>query len=409
MIVRYEGNPFAVRMSKVIVTLIECEFSIDILIPEGQKGQLTYNYKDGRPLDEVVSIYYFLNKKSFFKKLVRFIDKTNLYKDFSFEKRFNILINTNNYSCILVKDSHRLPTVFKFLKKNKMKIPVVCDMYENVLEQHRDRYFRFAPLWRKIITVTMLNILRLKLMEQKYLPQCDMIFVVIEEMKKYLSDKFKIKDESIAVIENVELIDQFDRIISSKPDFIKNNAYIIISYVGSIGPHRGIEVFIKSIKNIPDTLRSNVLFVVVGARNQDKKKLYLLAEEIGVSEKLNIIGYVPHNEAIKWIKMSDIGVIPHLNTNFISTTIPNKIFQYMAASSAIIASDIGPIGRIIRETDCGFTFTPNSASDLSAKISLMIENPEIIRNKGKNGRIAVEKKYNWELKKCKYQKYFISL
>jgi len=405
LIVRYEGSPFAIRMSKVIITLLECGFEIDILIPFEKKGGQTYCHSTGMSLDKLVNIYFFRENR-----YLNFFDKTNLSHGYDFEYQLKSLLKRKKYSAILVKDSHKLSSIFRIIEKNKIeKTPVICDMYENAVEQHRDYYYKFASLPRKITTVLMLNLLRLKINEQKYLLKCNKIFVVVEEMKSYLLDKYTLKSENILVVENVELIEQFDNISCEEINVDIDRNVRIISYVGSIGPHRGIEVFLSSIKLLDGYYKENVIFVIIGATEYQERYLLKMADVLNIRKKIIIKKKICHNDAIRWIKRSEIGIIPHLDTNFIRTTIPNKLFQYMSSSVPVISSDVGPLGRIIRDNDCGYIFTPNSYFELAEKIIFSLKNKNESLLKGINGRRAVEVYYNWRKRSIAYIDFFKNL
>ena len=66
----------------------------------------------------------------------------------------------------------------------------------------------------------------------------------------------------------------------------------------------------------------------------------------------------------------------------------------MACGVPVIASDAGPMKRIITEERCGLTFRSGDSMDLSsAIININKDN----KNYGRNGIDAIQKKYNWEI------------
>lgn len=407
LIVRYEGNPFAVRMSKVIITLLECGFDIDILIPLGKKGIQTYRYSDGRCLDKIVNIYYFPTHGRFFN----YLNRSSLLYDYFFESRLEILLKEKKYIAILVKDSHKLSAVFRVAKRTECQdVPIICDMYENAIEQHRDYCFRFASFQRKIITRLFFELDRLRVNEEIFLPKCKKIFVVVDEMKSYLINNYNINESKISVVENVELLEQYDKIAINnfKFDDIKSSTKVV-SYVGNVGPHRGIENFLKSIKILNGCEKRDIVFVIVGVREDQERYFSDMANNLGVKNNIIIKRCVSHDDSVRWIKRSQVGIIPHLDTGFIRTTIPNKLFQYMAASAYIISSNVIPLSRIVNDVDCGCLFTCASPDDLAIKINFSLENNDLILSKGRKGRERVDTYYNWRKRSVEYTEYFSNL
>ena len=49
----------------------------------------------------------------------------------------------------------------------------------------------------------------------------------------------------------------------------------------------------------------------------------------------------------------DVGLVPHHADEAWNTTIPNKLFDYMAAGLPVISSDARPCARILRSTGAG--------------------------------------------------------
>ena len=105
------------------------------------------------------------------------------------------------------------------------------------------------------------------------------------------------------------------------------------------------------------------------------------------------LGWVDHSELYNYIKACKIGIIPHLVTNHVNTTIPNKIFDYMGCGIPVVSSDAQPMKRIIDEEQCGLTFESGNADRL-AKAILEVFHSSI--DYGKNGKESVRCKYNWQ-------------
>ena len=61
--------------------------------------------------------------------------------------------------------------------------------------------------------------------------------------------------------------------------------------------------------------------------------------------------------------------------------------------SIIIATR--PKKEIVDEYDCGICVDPHDIEAIADAINYFISHPDIARQKGENGRKAVEEKYNW--------------
>jgi glycosyltransferase involved in cell wall biosynthesis len=107
-------------------------------------------------------------------------------------------------------------------------------------------------------------------------------------------------------------------------------------------------------------------------------------------------GYIPsHQAALAIVAACHVGVVPHLANQWANTTIPNKLFDYMAAGLPVVVSSAPPLARIVSATGCGLVFEDRNPASLAAALEALFE-PERRANLGAAGRLAVQKRYHWE-------------
>lgn len=90
-------------------------------------------------------------------------------------------------------------------------------------------------------------------------------------------------------------------------------------------------------------------------------------------------------------------------------SLPVKLFEYMSAGIPVIASDFDLWKDIIHKYNCGILVDPNDPFDISKAMDFLIDNPDIARAMGANGRIAVESTFNWNSEYLKLQEFYKSL
>jgi glycosyltransferase involved in cell wall biosynthesis len=136
----------------------------------------------------------------------------------------------------------------------------------------------------------------------------------------------------------------------------------------------------------------DVHFDVIG---EDKaSRLQELSAGLATGDWVRFHGYVPYAEALKIVATADVGVVPHHVTEHWSTTIPNKLFDYMAAGIPVLVSSAPPAQRIVEETGCGLPFRDRDARHLADQIQRLL--PAWIRREmGRAGVQAVSERYNW--------------
>jgi len=68
----------------------------------------------------------------------------------------------------------------------------------------------------------------------------------------------------------------------------------------------------------------------------------------------------------------------------------------MYTGKPVVVSDCPSFKRIVEDAKCGLTFRGGDSENLAKKILLLYKDKKMRMKMGKNGREAVEKKYNFE-------------
>lgn len=77
-------------------------------------------------------------------------------------------------------------------------------------------------------------------------------------------------------------------------------------------------------------------------------------------------------------------------------SLPVKMFEYMSAGIPVIASNFPLWKEIIEKNQCGVCVDPLNPLEIAKAIEYVLKNDEIAKKYGKNGRMLIENKYNWE-------------
>jgi len=112
-------------------------------------------------------------------------------------------------------------------------------------------------------------------------------------------------------------------------------------------------------------------------------------------EHVDFRGQVPNDVALGELPLAHVGIVPHWKDESWDTTIPNKIFDYMAAGLAVVTSDAAPVARIVRTSGCGAVFPDRDPAALAAALRRFAD-PAVRRVAGECGRAAIRATYHWE-------------
>jgi glycosyltransferase involved in cell wall biosynthesis len=301
------------------------------------------------------------------------------------------VIKRHEVKIIIVRD---IPLGPAAILAGKIKnIPVIMDMAENYPAMIQDTWRYRGPLIQDYL---LRNPKLLRIMENWVINRLDGIFVVSEESKKRVSNLLY-KDVPIWIVGNtprLELTENFN--YHPLIDRISGIYGLKLIYVGGLESSRGLEIVIRS---LPLILRDNVniFFIVVGDGDsfEDLKKLSI---DCRVENNVLFAGYIEQKFVPSIINKSDICIIPHYVTEHTDTTIPNKIYDYMAQKKPIVVTHAKTLARIISHGQCGYVYNDHDHLELANIIKKLVDS-ELRQKLGESGYKIVKSKYNWDIDK----------
>lgn len=292
---------------------------------------------------------------------------------------------------------HDLPMVKTGLSvAHKFNIPIIADLHENYPEGIRAWRKAKTTLKSKILTLP-LSVWRWKKLERSVLQHVDRIISVVDESKEHYVDDCGIPPEKISVVMNAEDLEEFGDLEIDGSLVTKYENDFVISYIGGFGPHRGIDTAIKSMREILEDIPDAKLLLVGGKGSKSyEEELKKLCKRLKVEDNVEFTGWVDFRLVPSYIALSDVCLVPHHASGHTNTTIPHKLFQYMAMRKPVIVTNCKPLKRIVEECDCGIVVPSGDYNEMAQAIIGLYNNKEYVRKLGENGRRAVEEKYNWK-------------
>jgi glycosyltransferase involved in cell wall biosynthesis len=106
---------------------------------------------------------------------------------------------------------------------------------------------------------------------------------------------------------------------------------------------------------------------------------------------------------------SRVGLVTlHPTANYVES-LPIKMFEYMAAGVAVVASDFPLWRSIVSEAECGVCVDPMDAKAIAATIDALLADPTRTSRLGENGRRAITDRFNWRIEEGKLLDFYIRM
>jgi glycosyltransferase involved in cell wall biosynthesis len=217
----------------------------------------------------------------------------------------------------------------------------------------------------------------------------DHIIVVIEEARDRLIEA-GVSAERISIVRNTPKVDltQFPAEWGAAES---DGTRLVLAFVGGLEPMRGLEAALemlaRAVRRVPE-----LRFKIIGD-GRWRGDLEAQARALGLTAHVEFAGRREYQRALFEVQQADIGLIPHRVTAHTSSTIPNKLFEYMLLGKPVLATDMPPVRRVINEVDCGLVYR---SLDEGVEALARLRDGALRRRLGENGRRAVLDRYRWD-------------
>lgn len=207
----------------------------------------------------------------------------------------------------------------------------------------------------------------------------------------YLADEFKTKKtDNVITLGNFPRFKEFDLVNINEVLELRNKLKtksddLLVGYIAGLSRNRMILPFIKAADQLPE-----IQFHIWGDGAQRPE-----VEDAAMQrENVHFHGWLPFSELPVHFHALDV-VYYGLQLDYPGAiyNAPNTLTQAMAAGRPIIATDVGDLGRIVRETECGVLIKAATPEAIAKSIQILSDPDERIRLANK-GRQAAMTKYN---------------
>lgn len=167
-----------------------------------------------------------------------------------------------------------------------------------------------------------------------------------------------------------------------------------IMFVGGFQPWHGLETLLTSFAMVAGRFR-NAKLVFVGdgpVRPGVETKIVSL----GLSAQVRLAGSVPNSQVPLWLAAADVVVAPYGRLPHTLWFSPLKLYEYMAAGKAIVASRAGQIAQVIRPGHNGLLFEPDNSTQLAEAINDLLSDPAGREQLGQNARQQAIEQHSWQ-------------
>jgi len=229
--------------------------------------------------------------------------------------------------------------------------------------------------------------------EKKLITKVKNVIVTTDYRKKLIEENYQINN--VNVIRNCHPKTAYKKHNLFRSEFNIPETIPILLYQGGLTEVRGIFTIVDIVEEI-----DNIAMIFMGM-GKDLERLATYIKSKNIEDKIFVKNAVAPAELIKYTSSADIGLqlLQNINANHYST-ISNKIFEYMTAGLAIVASDFPEIRKIVLGYNIGKVIDPSSNEDIKLAIESIISDSKLLNTMKSNSQNAAILN-TWELEEVK--------
>lgn len=169
---------------------------------------------------------------------------------------------------------------------------------------------------------------------------------------------------------------------------VLNKNTLFITYVGSFSNYWDYKTIMKVARDLFLSGEKGVHFLLVG----DGDHMSFLQRKCKGLDNIHLTGWLEKMRVDEILSISSVGLVPYTST--LVPTLPNKPFEYMAASLPILSSLGGDLQNLIKQYSVGLQYKAEDRNDLKDKIMWFLSHPEETKAMGQRAKALFEEKYN---------------
>ncbi len=173
--------------------------------------------------------------------------------------------------------------------------------------------------------------------------------------------------------------------------------FILVAYVGRLNREKNAQLCIDIFSRVSEVNKNAFLVIFGSGEEEELLKAYVKSSNL---ERIKFFGYVEN--ANNYMKYFDILILTSKREGM-----PIVIWEAMNNSVPIVSTKVGGVSEILTSENCGFVFDNRNILDGVSKLLLLLNDENLRKSMGANGKNAIETKYPVKSFKDFFENFYI--
>ncbi|SHM00185.1 Glycosyltransferase involved in cell wall bisynthesis [Nitrosospira sp. Nsp11] len=201
-----------------------------------------------------------------------------------------------------------------------------------------------------------------------------------------LSESWALKLRELAPGAHVEVVYNSVSLPPKPKTFGHNDVKNGILFLGQIGMRKGAFDLIRAFAVVSGGVK-----LALGG-DGDVKKASELARRLGISERIQMLGWVTGENKEAVLSRASIFVLPSYNEG-----LPMSVLEAMAWGLPVITTPVGGIPEVVRQGEEGVIVQPGDIDGLTAALRQLLDDEPLRQRLGANGRRRIQHLFSDEV------------
>jgi glycosyltransferase involved in cell wall biosynthesis len=249
-----------------------------------------------------------------------------------------------------------LAVALAFKRLAASRAPVCIDIHGPVVPELV--HYRLIPDWRPVVALA-------GWAESLMLRGARHAFVSNEGLKALLGDR--IAPEKVSVVFDYVDLDAFQRERLDRGKLeelrrrLKARGETLITYLGMFKDYQGVDYLIRAFAGLAP--RHPGLRLLLVGDGPCRAQYEALIRQLGLGDRVQMPGLVPHADIASWLEIADILVSPRIDNEITRAGFVSQMPEYMAAGKPIVSTWVSGCRFLLRD-GAGILVEPNDVAAL---------------------------------------------
>ena len=223
------------------------------------------------------------------------------------------------------------------------------------------------------------------------------IICISEGLKNHLKRRWNVEEHKLAVLPCAADTDVFKPEAGSQD--IKKRLGLtdepVVIWVGGFYPWHDLDLLVRSFALILQK-RPDARLILVGD-GQTRPSVEKAITQAGMRHAVIMTGTLAHSQVPEMLSIADVAVVPSapVTAGRGGTGTPLKLFEYMAAGKAIVATALNEAVEVIQHGQNGILVAAGDVDAFAEATLKLINDPQERNRLGQNAREQAVQQYSW--------------